>query len=167
MQLPAHLDLRPIAPADHEFLLRVYASTREQELAQVAWEPAQKAAFLQMQFSAQHQHYQHHSPATSYDLILVDGGAAGRLYVARWNVEYRIVDIALLPEFRGRGIGTILLEAIIAEANVHNLPVSIHVEQANPALGLYTRLGFKPVSQYGIYSLMRREPVEEQPHVVS
>jgi ribosomal protein S18 acetylase RimI-like enzyme len=167
MNVPPHLTLRPITPADSQFLLQVYSSTREEELAQVAWQPGQKEAFLQMQFSAQHEHYQQHYIATSYDVILVDGAPAGRLYLARWAAEYRIVDIALLPEFRGRGVGSALLQLIIAEAASHGLPVSIHVEQFNPALRWYKRLGFQHVSEHGVYYLLRRAPAEETTNVTS
>jgi ribosomal protein S18 acetylase RimI-like enzyme len=96
-----------------------------------------------------------------FAIIQHAGEAAGRLYLARWASEYRIVDIALLPAFRGRGLGTAILNVIIAEATGHGLPVSIHVERFNPALRLYERLGFEFVSEYGVYYLMRR-PINEE-----
>ncbi len=149
---------------DLPFLYAVYASTREEELAPVPWTTAQKEEFLRFQFSAQHQHYQQNYAGASFDLILLDGQPAGRLYVARWKTETRIVDIALLPEYRNLGIGTCLLNELIDEAQRAGRAVSIHVEQNNPAMGLYRRLGFQPVSEYGVYVLMRREnPDEENP----
>ena len=102
----AAIALRPIVPEDHSFLLAVYASTREPELAAVPWDAAQKAAFVRMQFDAQHAYYQEHYAGAAFDVILVDGQPAGRLYVAREDDEIRIVDIALLPGYCNRGIGT-------------------------------------------------------------
>ena len=99
------LTLRPIGPDDMDFLHRVYRSTREEELKLVDWTEAQKAAFVAHQFHAQHEHYQTHYTGATWDVILADGEPAGRLYVARWAEEIRIVDIALLPGFRNRGIG--------------------------------------------------------------
>src|SRR6185295_4880213 len=99
---------RPIGDQDMEFLLHLYASTREEELAVVDWTPEQKMAFLRQQFTSQHSHYQEHYAGAAFDLLLVDDRPAGRLYVARWTKTLRIVDIALMPEFRGRGIGTAL-----------------------------------------------------------
>jgi ribosomal protein S18 acetylase RimI-like enzyme len=154
----ARLGLRPIAPEDEPFLLAVYASTRADELALVDWDEGQKAAFVQMQFAAQHRYYQEHYADAAYDVILCDGVAAGRLYVARRPAEIRIVDIALLPEFRNAGIGTALLRGLLDEGAASGKRVSIHVERFNPALRLYARLGFRQVEDKGVYLLLEWTP---------
>jgi ribosomal protein S18 acetylase RimI-like enzyme len=92
-------------------------------------------------------------------VIVADGEPAGRLYVARWEDEIRIVDIALLPEFRGRGVGSALLGELIEESDAAGKPLSIHVEMNNPARPLYDRLGFEEAGEFGVYVLMRRAPV--------
>ena len=92
-------------------------------------------------------------------MIVAGGEPAGRLYVARWEDEIRIVDIALLPEHRGNGLGTSLLQELIEEADAAGKPLSIHVEQNNPARPLYARLGFEEAGEFGVYVLMRRAPV--------
>src|SRR5204863_10048783 len=103
--------LRPITPEDMDFLCRVYASTRQDEMALVTdWSEAQKTAFLQMQFNAQHAHYAEHYAHAQFQIILLDGAPIGRLYVDRRVKEIRIVDISLLPEYRNRGIGSGLLK---------------------------------------------------------
>lgn len=149
---------RPIGKMDADFLFHLYASTRETELAIVPWTPEQKRAFLRQQFDAQHRHYQEHYAGAAFDLLLVDGRPAGRLYVARWKETVRIVDIALMPEFRGRGIGTRLMTELFAEADASGRTVSIHVEGNNPARRWYDRLGFRSVGEHGIYLLMERAP---------
>jgi len=148
--------LRPAQPADRDFLARVYASTRMDELAHVGWAPDQLAGFLEHQFSAQTKHYARHYPDATFDVVLVDGEPAGRLIVDRWEHELRIVDITLLPEFRGRGVGTRLLTDVLGEAEERGAKVSIHVEANNPAMTLYRRLGFSGVSSHGVYLLMER-----------
>ncbi len=148
------LSLRPITADDEELLFRVYASTRAEELAAVPWSDEQKAAFLRMQFVAQHRYNQENYTASCFDVVLVDGQPAGRLYVARWTEEMRIVDIALLPEFRRRGVGTALLARLREEAEAKRLPLRIHVERMNPALGLYERLGFRVIEDRGVYLFM-------------
>lgn len=150
--------LRPITPEDHEFLYRLYASTRQAEMDLVSWDDAQKAAFLRQQFEAQHQHYVQYYPHTDFDVIEIDGQPAGRLYLRRGEHEYRIVDIALLPEFRGRGVGTALLAAIQHEARQASLPVTIHVERFNPALEWYQQLGFHLLEDKGVYLFMEWRP---------
>lgn len=143
--------LRPIEPADEEFLCRVYASTRTGELAPLAWTEEQKAAFVRMQFAAQHRYYQESYTSSQFDVVLVDGRPAGRLYVARWPEELRVIDIALLPEFRRRGVGTGLLRGLLEEGRTRGVPVRIHVERQNPALALYERLGFRLLEDRGVY----------------
>ncbi|MGH3079824.1 MAG: GNAT family N-acetyltransferase [Gaiellaceae bacterium] len=156
--LPSGITLRPVSSSDRDFLLQVYASTREEELAPVPWTDAQKAAFIEQQFDAQDRHYRAHYAGASLDVVEWDGAPAGRLYVARWSDEIRVIDIALLPEFRGRGIGTRLLRGLLDEAARARRRLSIHVEKNNPALRLYKRLGFAPVADRGVYVLMEATP---------
>jgi len=150
--------LRPIRDDDEPFALRVYASTREQELAPVPWSEEQKAAFVAMQFAAQSAHYAEHYTGMSADVVLVDDEPAGRLLVARWREEIRIVDIALLADFRGRGAGGELLADLMDEATEMGKRLSIHVERDNRALSLYERLGFRPVGETGVYLRMEWDP---------
>jgi GNAT superfamily N-acetyltransferase len=151
--------LRPIRVEDGDFLRCLYASTRAEELAQVTdWSAAQKEAFLTQQFEAQHHHYQTYYAGASFDLVLGDGEPIGRLYVSRWEREIRVVDVALVPEARGRGVGGALLRDILAEGERTGRPVSIHVERFNPALRLYRRLGFREVEENGPYFLMEWRP---------
>ena len=149
---------RPIRSDDEIFLSQVYASTRLDELAVTDWNDAQKAAFLQMQFFAQHKFYQENYTDTDFLVILRDDTPIGRLYVARWKDEIRIVDIALLPLYRGSGVGTTILRDLLAEADAAGKPVRIHVERNNPALWIYQRLGFVMIEDKGVYLFMERRP---------
>lgn len=149
---PFHL--RSICSEDQPVLFRIYASTRLEELALTDWSDTQKQAFLAQQFEAQHHHYQTYYQGARFDLILVGNEPVGRLYVARWQEEIRIMDIALLPDYRNRGIGDKLLRELLEEAVATDRRLTIHVERNNPALRLYRRLGFEPVGETGIYLLL-------------
>lgn len=151
-------ELRPAAAEDEALLLRVYASTRQAELDLVDWSGAQKEAFVRMQFDARERHYRQHYAGGTFDVVVVDGEPVGLLYVARWPAEIRIVDVALLPEHRGRGIGTALIEQVLDEGSRSGKPVTIHVERFNAARHLYTRLGFVPLEDKGVYLLLARHP---------
>jgi ribosomal protein S18 acetylase RimI-like enzyme len=153
------ITLRPITHADQEFLLRLYGSTREDELKQVPWTVEQKDAFVRQQFAAQHAWWTEHYQGASFDLVLSGGEPVGRLYVDRWETEIRIVDVAVVPEWRGQGIGERLIRAVFAEGDAAGKQVSIHVEQYNRARRLYERLGFEyRDTAAGVYLLMVREP---------
>jgi ribosomal protein S18 acetylase RimI-like enzyme len=150
--------LRPTTDADRELLLAVYASTRAEELDQVDWAPGAREAFLQMQFTAQDHEYRRHNPHGSFDVILVDHRPAGRLYVDRRPGDLRIVDIAVLPEFRNRGVGRRLIEQLQAQAAAEGRIVSVHVEAHNRAAALYERLGFALAEDLGVYRRMEWRP---------
>jgi ribosomal protein S18 acetylase RimI-like enzyme len=147
--------LRGITPEDDSFLARVYASSRAEELAVTGWPDELKADFCRRQFDAQSAYYASNYPGASFQIIESDGWPVGRLYVDRWEKEIRIVDITLLPEFRGSGIGTKLLRELQNEARRAGKSLTIHVERFNRALTLYQRLGFEQVEDKGVYLLMR------------
>ena len=154
----AEIALRAASPADLPFLQDLYGTTRAEEMLQVDWSDAQKKEFLDFQFYAQHTHYNEHFADASRDIIEIDGSACGRLYLDLRSDEIRLIDIALLPESCGQGIGNAILSALLACAQDRTLPMTIHVEQNNPALRLYTRLGFEQIDEQGIYYLMRWAP---------
>jgi ribosomal protein S18 acetylase RimI-like enzyme len=148
------LTFRPMSDADLPFLAALYASTREAELAPVPWSDAEKRAFLRQQFEAQHVHYMTYYGDAEFLIIEKDNEAVGRLYLHGGAAELRIVDIAFLPDWRGRGLGTAILQDLCEEAAAAGKAVSIHVECYNPALRLYRRLGFAQVEDKGVYRLM-------------
>ena len=133
--------LRPVQDSDDDFLLKVYGSTREQEMAQVPWTSEQKQQFVRMQWEAQKSHYAAQHPQACHEIICLEGDVAGRLYLDRSGEKFHILDITLLPEHRNRGAGSFLLYQIMAEAKEAGKPVTIYVETFNPSLRLFQRLG--------------------------
>ena len=148
------ITLRPVTDADRPFLLTVYEHTRGPELARVPWTVAQKAAFCAQQFQAQDTDYRSRWPRGRSLVVEADGEPAGRLYLGATAHELRVVDIALLPAYCGRGIGTALLRNVQAEAAARGVPVVLHVENWNPARLLYDRLGFVAVQRDDVYTRM-------------
>jgi len=148
--------LREASDADREFLYQVYASTRLEELAVTAWPPETMDAFLRDQFRLQDSHYRRFYPRTEFQVVLVDGVSAGRIYVETSATGLRLMDIALLPAFRKHGIGGTLMRALLAQADADALPLSLHVESNNPIRAYYRRLGFMESSVDGVYLSMER-----------
>jgi len=145
------VSLRPITEADLPTLLDIYASTRADEMALVPdWSEADKRAFLTQQFMAQHQYYQEFYKGANLQIIEKEGVSVGRLYV-HWNYspsEVRIMDIALLPDYRRRGIGKKMLESVLNKGAELGKTVTIHVEYNNPAMKLYERLNFRKIGEF-------------------
>jgi ribosomal protein S18 acetylase RimI-like enzyme len=152
--------LRPVAPADAEFLLDVYADSRADEMALVNfWTDEQKRAFLRSQLDAQRGEYEARFPAADYQIILVEGERAGRLWVARTAEQIRLLDIAILARFRNRGVGTLLVRALMDEAAERKLPLRHFVFQLNAdALRFYERLGFRQTGEFQGYLMMEFAP---------
>lgn len=154
----AGLTFRRIADDDQQFLARVYASTRKQDLAATPMTDMQKAALLLLQFRAQHAHFQQHYPQADRLVVMGGGNDIGRLYIERWPARHGIIDITLLPEYRGKGAGEVLLRDLMDEAAAAGKALSILVEKHNPAMRLCRRLGFAAEEDKGAYDLMRWTP---------
>ncbi|MGZ4889655.1 MAG: N-acetyltransferase family protein, partial [Candidatus Angelobacter sp.] len=134
--------LRPYRADDQEFLFKVYASTRIHEIAAFGWPAAQQEVFLRMQFDAQRRSYESAYGQADHQIIERDGQPIGRLMVLRKEDSTLLVDIALLAEHRGLGIGGQLLRELIRECSRDRVPLRLQVLKTNPALRLYERLGF-------------------------
>lgn len=149
---------RPVREEDDAFLAALYASTRTEEMQHLPWSAEQKAAFLEMQFRAQTAHYADQYDSSGFFIIEHAGQRIGRLYRELQDDDIHIIDISIVPESRGAGLGTTLLQEILDEAAGQGLTVSIYVEHFNPAKRLYHRLGFQEVDENGVYHLMRVAP---------
>lgn len=152
------ITLRPATDADYDFMRRLYAATREEEMERFPFNETQKRAFLDQQFAAQFEHYGIHYPTCERNIVEKDGDPIGRLWVDEWRDQIRLVDIALIPGCRGGGIGSRLLHEVLHRGAAAGKPLTIHVEADNPALRLYQRLGFERVDTNGVYFLMRWTP---------
>lgn len=145
---------RPATDDDLDFLRAVYHTTRADEMAIVPWDEVQKTAFLDMQFRAQHTFYHEQFPKAAYDILLQCDVPIGRIYIDSRLGEVRVMDIAILPEYRDRGIGSALMRAVMYQSAASGSKVTLHVETFNRAQTLYRRLGFTPIQTDGIYIYM-------------
>ena len=156
--LPAGVSLRPEGPEDRGFLETLFVAVRWHEFDAAGWPDEFRRQFLADQFALQSRHYAQHYVGAEFSIVERKGEPIGRLYVFDGADKIRIVDISLLPEIRGKGLGTILLKAVLARGAVAQKAVTIHVEQFNPARRLYRRLGFTEGSSDGPYIYMEWRP---------
>lgn len=155
---PSPVTLRPEQPGDEPFLFQVYASTRTEELDATGWDAATRQTFLELQFKAMRQSYRSAFPQAESLVILQGGQPVGRMVVHRTKTEIRLVDLALLPVQRERGIGTALLKDLCAESIRTRIPVRLQVFLDNRARRLYERLGFVRLGVEGCYEQMEWRP---------
>lgn len=148
--------LRPESAGDEPFLRALFATTRRRELAALGGSPEQAAAFCEMQFVAQRAHYRAAFPSARFDVVELDGVPVGRLCVERRPGALRVIDVAIVPECRGHGLGTRLLQQLCGEADAARARLHLSVEAHNPARRLYERLGFVVLAENGPYLEMTR-----------
>jgi ribosomal protein S18 acetylase RimI-like enzyme len=146
----------PIAQTDEPFLFALYADTRQEELAVVSWSDEQKDAFLKMQFQAQHLHYTTKFPLASLQILRLDNQPIGRLYIAEFDDEIRILDLTITPDFRNKKIGSLLLGEIVQDAQTKDKSIQIYLENYNPAQNLFLRFGFEVVAEEGLYQIWNK-----------
>jgi ribosomal protein S18 acetylase RimI-like enzyme len=160
--------LRAVEASDEDFLLRVYADSRAEEMKLVAWSDEQKLTFLRSQFEAQRAQYQERFPDAEYSVILYREQPAGRLWIGRTREQIRLLDIAILPEFQNRGIGAALLGRLLAESEQTGLPLRHMVFKPNTAaLRFYRRFGFEQIDDVGAYIHMERRPASSSAAAVT
>lgn len=152
------LTLRAATDDDLPFLSALYASTRADELALTGWPEATKALFVVQQFSAQHGDYLKTYPGMERLIVERDSVAIGRIYVDLTSEVCDLIDIAIMPVFRGQGIGGALLIDLLGHAAQGAKPVTLSVIAANPAARLYARLGFKTTEKGSLYNSMTWKP---------
>ena len=145
------ITLRLFTKTDLPFVRELYASTRSDEMAMVPWTDEQRNAFVQMQFQSQVDHYRQHFPLATQHIILEDKRAVGRLYIERLEKEINIIDVTIAPQERNSGIGTFLLRDLIEEADRTKKILGIYVENFNPSLNFFKRLGFVATEEEGIH----------------
>ena len=150
--------LRPSLPDDRDFLFRLYASTRMEEIRSFGWSAVQQEAFFRMQFNAQQQWYQAAYSTAENQIIEKDHEPIGRMIVQREAGIWRLLDISLLPEHRGQGIGGELIRGLIKDCVATGAVLQLQVVNTNPAQRLYTRLGFIKTGQDQIYTQMELHP---------
>ena len=124
--------LRKEKPEDEPFLISLYASIREAELAGASWTQAQKSTFLKWQFALQRAQYRASYPNADFCIIETEEHPIGRFYVHRGIEEIRLIDVTLLSAWQRRGIGSAYVDALLAEARAADLPVGLHVEPQKP-----------------------------------
>ena len=155
------LTLRPVAPDDETFLFELYQHAHSQELPIEHLDANQREMIFKMQFLAQQQTYSAQYPGAEDKIILLDGQRVGRVLVERRESEIQGIDLAVLPEFQNKGIGSIIVRDLMAEAGATGRPFRISVVKANRAGELYKRLGLRITGESGMHFLMEGRPVGE------
>ncbi|MFT4558000.1 MAG: ribosomal protein S18 acetylase RimI-like enzyme [Planctomycetaceae bacterium] len=155
----ADIIFRPFEASDSDFVHYVFSSVRRDMLAGTGATGKKLDQLVREQSQLQLAHYQKFYNDAEHDIIELKGRKIGRIYVHRQEHEIRLMDISLLPEYRNKGIGSMLIQELLDEADQNGKKVSLHVESYNPARRLYVRLGFEKSEDGQVYDQMERKPV--------
>jgi ribosomal protein S18 acetylase RimI-like enzyme len=141
------LRLRPEREHDQAFRFQLFCESCPPEFALLRLEPAAFDQLMRFQFEAQTVGYRADFPNARFDIIELDGQPIGRIVVNRPGDTLHIVDQAITPLLRRRGLGTTIMKALMEEAGRAGLKVRLMVASTNdPAMRLYLRLGFAPIA---------------------
>ena len=163
----SQLQLRAATKADHDFLQALYRVSRDYELAYSPVPEAQLQPFLDQQFALQTRHFDSHYPQAERQIIELDGKPIGRMFWGKVDDNgrsLRLIDITLLREHRGCGIGKRLVKQLLTHGRQLDLDVTLHVHSLNPAVKLYQSLGFKTVERRNQYIYMQLDAKQTQKH---
>ena len=151
---PESLTLRQVDAGDDNFLLQLYQSSRGDDLRGLGWEEDRISEFLKMQYEAQRNLLDNDYPHLTDQIVVLDGAPVGRLAVEHRPDEVRLVDVALLADYRNRQIGTYLIQQLQEQAAAAKLPLRLQVIRFNRAINLFERLGFSRTSETGTHFQM-------------
>lgn len=90
------------------------------------------------------------------DVLLRDGEPIGLLKVQRAPGVWEIVQMQIGSRYQGKGIGRLVLQELLAAADLVRVEVRLGVLKPNPARRLYERLGFVVVGGDAEEYFMRR-----------
>jgi ribosomal protein S18 acetylase RimI-like enzyme len=143
--------LRPEREEDRDFRYRLFCDSRQPEFA-LLLPPDVFQQVMAHQFRAQTVGYRQQFPQARFDIIELGGRPIGRIVVDRPGDRLHVIDQAIVPELRGRGIGTAIMRALMDEAAALRVPVTLEVASSNdPSMRLYLRLGFVPTETTQLY----------------
>jgi ribosomal protein S18 acetylase RimI-like enzyme len=134
---------RAVTGDDEAFIQRLIEEAVADELGAREWPEPARSKLLEIQYLARRRGYREAFPGATEEIVQRDGEAAGWLVTARDGESIRVVDIALLPEERGKGVGTACIRDLQGEAERSARMVRLSVVRNNPAALLYHRLGFR------------------------
>ena len=140
---------RPSVAEDSAFMLELYASNSKQQLDDLGWSIGSQRTFVIMEAQAEEYHRARQYPGMDRLTICVDDMPVGRLLVCLRHNILHLVDLSLLPRYRGLGIGTQLMGEIIGEARNARVPIKVRVNRDSGTVRFVERLGFGSPTELG------------------
>lgn len=149
------IQVRLMTEADEAFVYRLFSLVCDEQQGLAYLPESQREPLVQMQYRARAQSYKAAYPEAMYQIIEFEGQPAGYHVVAEQDEQIVLVDVAVLPEFRRRGICTHMLQMYRTKAQQEGKVSVLHVFKMNPAQHLYARLGFEIVQDCGMQWTMK------------
>ncbi|HEX3143325.1 MAG TPA: GNAT family N-acetyltransferase [Pyrinomonadaceae bacterium] len=148
------ITLRPATEDDRDFLRGLYKSSRGDDLRGLGWDEPRIDEFLEMQYDAHQNFLITDHPNLQDQIVLSYGEPVGHLAVDQRSDEIRLVDVALLPEHRQRGTGTLLIQELQTQAAAAQRPLRLQIIRFNRAVELFEQLGFRRIGETGSHFQM-------------
>lgn len=149
--LPDGFARRPAARDDMGFLWELHVLTMRDYVEQTwGWERVWQEEKFREKFDI-----------AGLEVLEIEGRAIGAMAVKEEAEHLFLREIEIHPDWQRLGIGTALVNEVIATAGIRGLRVRLQVLKVNPALRLYERCGFQRSGETETHHLMEREPEPE------
>jgi GNAT superfamily N-acetyltransferase len=143
----AEVSLRPESAEDASFIDELVIAVRETEPGFRDLPVEERTRLLIEQSQLQQADYRRKFPQAHFLVIVASGKLVGRFYVNHTSNHIRVVELSILPDYQGHGIGIQLMKSVLAEGTRTGLPVRLSMAIGNPVLSFYDKLGFGVVAK--------------------
>ena len=142
----------------NDFIYQLFRTLKVEELNALDWPRQFFDLILPMQFKAHESHYRNNFPDAGDFIILKDSIPVGRIIIDKSGSFIHLIEICVLPEFRGQGIGTTVITKLLKEGEILGKSVRLQVAHNNRAIKLYEQLGFSDINCTKTHHQMEWKP---------
>ena len=139
----AVIAVREQAPEDAAFLYALFRANNLRTLELSGLPLAFLDDIIAMQHNSRMQTYRGLFPSAVWSLVQCDGKPVGEIVEHDEGDYMYVVDIALLPEWQAKGLGTALMREVMDRCATRGIGVRAKVAIGNePSLKMFRKLGF-------------------------
>lgn len=150
------ISLCPVEPSHENFLLKLFTECRPDLALIIDVSKKQKASIISQQFTMEQQQLIQMYPDAELNIVMFNKEPVGRLYVHHGETADRILEIGLLEQYRGRGIGGKLVTTVIENAAKIGKTVRLQVVWFNQgAYAFYEKVGFQVIENRDVFYEMQ------------
>lgn len=146
------ISLHKVELKHNDFLLKVFKESRPELDYIHGLGEEEKSAIVFQQFTIESQQLMQIYPDAELNIVMLNEEPVGRIYVYHGEKADRIIEIGLLAEYRGKGIGKKLIIEVIKNSKKAGKNVRLQVAWFNEkAYSFYKKVGFHIIENNEVF----------------